>query len=115
MTRSFGPTTTAAEEARVEVLSPDKRVTFPDEWYDLNYQEHFWFRWRQQILMKLISQLNLDIHAKARVLDIGCGTGIVRDMVEAKTSWVIDGADLSARGKSHLFLWITPDFLHAAD
>jgi len=33
--------------SRVEYLTPIQSIAFPDEWYEINAEEHFWFEWRE--------------------------------------------------------------------
>jgi SAM-dependent methyltransferase len=81
--------------AHVEVLSREVSYAFPDEWYDLNAETHFWFEWRLMALKRLLVDLGRDLSAPARALEIGCGTGTLRDQVERVTAWAVDGVDVN--------------------
>jgi SAM-dependent methyltransferase len=96
----------------VESLSHVAPSEFPSEWYDLNAESHFWFRWRLEAMRRLLAGLNVDLRAPARALDIGCGTCTLRDQLERTTAWTIDGVDLSIdamsrarRGRGRLFVY----------
>ncbi len=98
--------------SHVEILSPLDEVVFPDEWYLLNANGHFWFEWRLRALLKQFSSLGISLDIPLRVLDIGCGTGIMRDQMESVSGWVIDGAELNisalsrsrpGRGKTYYY------------
>ena len=32
--------------SRIEFLTQVQAISFPDEWYEANSEEHFWFQWR---------------------------------------------------------------------
>jgi SAM-dependent methyltransferase len=112
--------------AHIESLSQVAPSEFPTEWYDLNAADHFWFRWRFMAVKRLLSALALDVGTPARALDIGCGTGVLRDQLETATAWTIDGIDLNRdalsrarQGRGRLFFYdITeerPEFMKAYD
>jgi len=81
--------------AHVRLLSPVTAVEFPDEWYELNAKTHFWFDWRLRALRKVFSATGLRLDQPLKGLDVGCGTGILREQLEAITAWSIDGFDLN--------------------
>lgn len=96
------PTTTSpvlaepgAGDTPVEQLSAAPQVGFPGEWYDLNTADHFWFRWRIDAALRQFRDCGLALDAPLRVLDVGGGKGIVRDQLEARTSWVVDLVELN--------------------
>jgi len=96
----------------VEILSPVKPLAFPAEWYDLSARDHFWFRWRFAAVRRLFAQLRIDPTMPAQALDVGCGSGILRDQLEQATAWTIDGVDLNLealararRGRGQLFYY----------
>jgi SAM-dependent methyltransferase len=106
------PHSIAGMPDHVESLSRVAATDFPTEWYDLNAESHFWFRWRGEALAQLLSALKVDVSAPARALDIGCGTGTLRDQLEAATALTIDGVDLSRdalsrarQGRGRLFVY----------
>lgn len=112
--------------AHVRVLSPGVKTEFPEQWYDLNSNRHFWFEWRWRVLRRVFRSLRLDLSVAARAFDIGCGTGILRDQVEPATAWTIDGADLcldalgrTRPGRGQLYLYdifeCRPEFAAAYD
>ena len=81
--------------AHVQILSKVTTVDFPDEWYDLNSQSHFWFDWRIRTVLRQLRAMNTPLDRPLRGIDIGCGTGILREQIEAATKWTIDGFDLN--------------------
>jgi len=86
---------TTAGPSTIEFLSAPQESDFPDEWYGLTSTEHFWFRWRLEALLGQLSDLSLPLQRPLRVLDIGAGTGVLRDQLEAATAWHVDIADLN--------------------
>jgi len=83
------------ETTRFERHSSPVDAGFPDEWYGLSSEEHFWFQWRMKAFESLLSGLPVSRDAPLKALEIGCGTGLLRKQIESSTSWVVDGADLN--------------------
>jgi SAM-dependent methyltransferase len=79
----------------IEFLTDLQPISFPDEWYDANSEEHFWFEWRARIAGLLVRRIGLPVDRALRVLDIGCGTGITSRQFRRTTRWSCDGADLN--------------------
>ncbi len=80
---------------RVETISPVQDLSFPDEWYELATEDHFWLRWRLAAIKMVISALGIATGRPAEVLDIGCGHGTLIGQLEQITAWRVDGADLN--------------------
>jgi 2-polyprenyl-3-methyl-5-hydroxy-6-metoxy-1,4-benzoquinol methylase len=78
----------------IEYVSRAEEYWFPDEWYQLADAQHFWLRWRFAALRRQLRRLGLALDAPLRVLDVGGGTGVVRQQLESVSSWVIDITDL---------------------
>ncbi len=96
----------------VEKISAPVASDFPDEWYDLSKTDHFWLAWRLRVLERLLSDHGIARDVALRILDIGCGRGLLRTQLENRSRWVIDGADLNqpaldqvspARGRTMLY------------
>lgn len=82
-------------EARpIEAISPRREVPFPAEWYGLSGTRHFWFEWRLAAALAQVRDVGVSTAAPLRALEVGAGTGVLRDQLEAHTSWVVDIADL---------------------
>ncbi len=75
------------------MISPLREVAFDQEWYHILGKKHFWFKWRIAAALNQLNDLKIPLNAKLKVLEIGCGTGILRSALESMTQWTIDGAD----------------------
>jgi len=81
----------------VELLSPPQDPAFPEEWYELSAPDHFWFEWRLRAFLRQARCLGLSVDGPLRALDVGAGSGVLRDQIEARAGWTVDIADVSAR------------------
>jgi SAM-dependent methyltransferase len=79
-----------------ERLSSPVAMDFPEEWYDFSVADHFWFSWRVRVLSQLIMDRSLPVQEPLRVLEVGCGRGVLRTQIESVTRWKVDGVDVSA-------------------
>ena len=85
----------------VEILSPGEAINFPGQWYDIMDEDHFWMIWRTRALLRQCRELSISTVAPLSVLEIGCGHGILRRMLEATTNWTIDAVDLNVAALAH--------------
>jgi SAM-dependent methyltransferase len=81
--------------ATIEFLTERRLVRFPDDWYDANSEEHFWFEWRARVARRLIERAAIPTEKHLMVLDVGCGTGITCRQLAPHTRWQFDGADVN--------------------
>ncbi|HET9315946.1 MAG TPA: methyltransferase domain-containing protein [Vicinamibacteria bacterium] len=79
----------------IERLSAPAEVGFPGDWYELNSAQHFWFQWRIEAALRQWRDARLPLDAPLRLLDVGGGRGVLRDQVEASTSWTVDLVELN--------------------
>jgi SAM-dependent methyltransferase len=82
---------------RVEIISPPTGVEFPDEWYGLTADTHFWFQWRLEAALRQVREVRLPTTERLLALEVGSGTGVLRDQLEAATAWKIDITDLNLK------------------
>lgn len=109
--------------SQLEFLSPAAAVSMADEWFEFATTDHFWMRWRHRVLLR---QLKSVTHPINRALEIGCGHGVVREMVERDLGIPVAGCDLNQRalemahpGKGQLLVYDIfdehPDLMGAFD
>jgi SAM-dependent methyltransferase len=79
----------------IEFLTAPRTIRFPEEWYDTNSANHFWFQWRARVARTLIERAGVSTQEPLKVLDVGCGTGITCQQLARDTRWTFDGADLN--------------------
>jgi SAM-dependent methyltransferase len=77
---------------KVEFLSPVSSVSMADEWFEFARADHFWMQWRHEILLRELKRTG-DTFRNA--LEIGCGHGVVRELVERDLKFPVDGCDLN--------------------
>jgi len=90
-----------AAPAHVEILSPAAEIAFPDQWYEIMDERHFWMKWRTRAFLGQCKALSIPTETPSSVLEIGCGLGVLRQMLEAATRWNVDAMDLNAGALFH--------------
>ena len=80
-----------------------------DEWFHFANADHFWMQWRHRVLLRAIKCAGT---LPRRALEIGCGKGVARDMLERDLGIPVDGCDLNRTvlemakpGKGKLFIY----------
>jgi len=63
-----------------------------DEWFDLADQDHFWMQWRFDVLRRQLRRLGIP---SGKILEIGCGHGVLRQQLEDTFMVPVDGCDLN--------------------
>ncbi len=76
----------------IERLSETTTVRMDDDWFEIASAEHFWLRRRLDVLLELAGPL---LHRRARIAEIGCGTGVVQRQLEDRCDVTVDGFDLN--------------------
>src|SRR5690242_17435252 len=99
--RQFDATSARMAPAHVEILSPAAEIAFPDQWYEIMDERHFWMKWRTRAFLRQCKALSIPTDTAISVLEIGCGQGILRQMLEAATKWNVDAMDLNAGALFH--------------
>jgi SAM-dependent methyltransferase len=94
--------------SEIEVLSPASPVLMADEWFEFATADHFWMQWRHRVLLRALRRAG----PIRRALEIGCGHGVVREMLERDLGFPVDGCDLNRQalemakpGKGRLFVY----------
>ena len=96
----------------IKILSEFTSISMDAEWYEIATANHFWLEWRLLAMLKQINQIKIPINKKLKVLEVGCGEGILRKSIESNTNWDVDAADInlkvlskvqSGRGKTILY------------
>jgi SAM-dependent methyltransferase len=99
--RKFDAMAAPSAPAHVEILSPAAEIAFPDQWYDIMDARHFWMKWRTRAFLQQCRALSISTETPSSVLEIGCGQGTLRQMLEAATHWKVDAVDLNAGALFH--------------
>ena len=79
----------------INYISKVENVSMDDEWYEIAESSHFWFDWRLNAFLKQVEFLGLSKNHPYKVIEIGCGEGVLRKSIEEKTNWIVDAADLN--------------------
>ncbi len=82
----------------VTELSAVPASAFPEEWYEIVPEGHFWLDWRFRAFLGQLGALGISREVPWRGLDVGCGHGMVRRQLEESSAWITDGADLDREG-----------------
>ena len=93
----------------IETLSQPKAVSMAGEWFPFATADHFWMQWRHRLLVRALKRAG---DRMRHALEIGCGHGVARDMIERDLGIVVDGCDLDRGalemanpGKGRLFVY----------
>lgn len=78
---------------QVQKLSDKASEDFPDTWYEIATETHFWFEWRFRAFLQQMIDIEIPMVENFRALEIGCGHGLVRRQLEKRCNWQIDGCD----------------------
>ena len=100
------------ETAEVQLLSPQSELAFVSGWYELASASHFWMVGRLAAVLRQCRAHGIPLAAPLRLLEIGCGEGVLRAQLEGHSAWTIDGCDLdlaslrhNPRGRGEVFLY----------
>jgi SAM-dependent methyltransferase len=95
--------------SEIETLSQPQTVSMADEWFQFATADHFWMQWRHRLLVRALRRAGVPVR---RALEIGCGSGVAREMLERDFDFPVDGCDLNQKalamarpGKGRLFVY----------
>jgi 2-polyprenyl-3-methyl-5-hydroxy-6-metoxy-1,4-benzoquinol methylase len=95
--------------SQIETISRPQSVSMADEWFRFATADHFWMQWRHRLLVRAIKRAGSELQ---RALEIGCGHGVAREMLEHDLGIAVDGCDLNRTalemakpGKGRLFVY----------
>ena len=93
----------------IETVSQPQAVSMADEWFQFATADHFWMQWRHCLLVRAFQCAGDDVR---NALEIGCGHGVAREMLERDLGISVDGCDLNRTaletakpGKGNLFVY----------
>ena len=93
----------------IEQLSSVTAVSMADQWFDQATADHFWMQWRHQLLVRQLTRIG---HPVEKTVDVGCGHGVARKLLERDLGFAVDGCDVNRRalematkGKGRLLLY----------
>ena len=66
---------------------------FPETWYNIASDEHFWFVWRFQILKKMLIK-NCCLSNDSKCIDVGTGNGLLRTQLISHLKLNVNGTDI---------------------
>jgi 2-polyprenyl-3-methyl-5-hydroxy-6-metoxy-1,4-benzoquinol methylase len=91
-----------SDNDRIEMISQLRPYSFARDWYDHSAETHFWFKWRLVAALDQIKQAKVPLDHPYRVLEVGCGTGILRNQIECATNWIVDATELDIEALEHV-------------
>ena len=93
----------------IETLSQPQAVSMADEWFQFATADHFWMQWRHCLLVRALRSAGDELR---NALEIGCGHGVAREMLERDLGIPVDGCDLNRTaldiakpGRGNLFVY----------
>jgi SAM-dependent methyltransferase len=93
----------------IETFSQPQAVSMADEWFQFATPDHFWMQWRHRLLVRALQRAGDEVR---NALEIGCGHGVAREMLERDLGIAVDGCDLNRAaldiakpGKGNLFVY----------
>ena len=93
----------------IEALSRPEAVSMAGEWFQFATADHFWMQWRHRLIVRALKRAGVPVRC---ALEIGCGHGVARDMLERDFDFRVDGCDLNRMalemaksGRGRLFVY----------
>jgi SAM-dependent methyltransferase len=85
----------------VRELSDAGASDFPEAWHEITDDGHFLPEWRFRAFLGQLESLCVPTDEPWRGLDVGSGRGVLRQQLERRTAWIVDGADLDRNALAH--------------
>ena len=73
--------------------SKSKNTKMDNMWLDSAGIKHFWMKWRYKFLLKQLKKNNISINKKLKIMDLGCGNGVLSNQLESQFNVKIDRID----------------------
>lgn len=96
----------------IKIISQVSDISFNKIWHSLADERHFWMQWRLEAFKNQLSYLNIPLDRKMVGMEIGCGSGVLRNQLNRMTHWTVDGIDLdinvlrhNKQGRGQLFIY----------
>jgi 2-polyprenyl-3-methyl-5-hydroxy-6-metoxy-1,4-benzoquinol methylase len=93
----------------IETLSQPKAVAMVNEWFQLATADHFWMQWRHHLIILALKSAGGSLRC---ALEVSCGNGVARKMLEHDLDIAVDGCDLNLSalamakpGRGRLFIY----------
>jgi len=71
--------------------------SFPEIWYDIIEENHFWFYWRLKAFLSILKKLKINLNSPHYSFDVGSGNALLVSQLESISDWSIDGCDISPK------------------
>ena len=80
---------------KITKSSNSKNTKMNSLWTASAEKKHFWMQWRFYFLLKSLKKNKIKINKKLKIMDLGCGNGVLSDQIEEYFNVNIDRIDSS--------------------
>lgn len=78
---------------RILKLSSTKNTRMNKNWIASSSIENFWMSWRFKFLLSILKKAKIIINNKKKIMDLGCGNGVLSNQIENYRNVKIDRVD----------------------